>query len=83
MGALEGGAPFCIPSVFSQHAQGRLAQESAQLYYAIMNSLYATGRANISVWSADYTIPNGQPNGLILLKVIIRESGVDTQATAA
>ena len=27
-------------------AQDRLAQESAQLYYAIMNSLLATGRAD-------------------------------------
>ena len=54
-------------------AQVRLAQESAQLYYAIMNSLSATRRAKISVWSADYTIPNGQPDGCMLLKVIIRE----------
>ena len=53
-------------------AQGRLAQDSAQLYYEIMNSLSATGRANISVWSAEYTMPNGQPDGLMLLKVIIR-----------
>ena len=28
-------------------------------------------------------MPNGQPDGLMLLKVIIRESDVDTQATAA
>ena len=27
-------------------------------------------------------MPNGQPYGLMLLKVIIRESDVDTQATA-
>ena len=48
-----------------------------------MNSLSATGRAKISVWSAEYTMPNGQPDELILLKVIIRESNVNTQATAA
>ena len=54
-------------------AQGRMAQELEQLYYAIMNSLSATGRAKISVWSTDYTMPNGQPDELILLKVIIRE----------
>ena len=64
-------------------AQGRLAQESAQIYCAIMNYLSATGRAKISVWSADYSMPNGQPDELILLKVIIRESNVNTQATAA
>ena len=63
--------------------QSRMEQESAQLYYAIMNYLSATGRAKISVWSADYTMPNGQPDGLMLLKVIIGESDVDTQATAA
>ena len=54
-------------------AQGRMAQESAQLYCAIMNSLSATGRDKISVWSTDYTMPNGQPDGIMLLKVIIRE----------
>ena len=64
-------------------AQGRMAQESAQLYYAIMNSLSATGRDKIIVWSTDYTMPNVQPDGLMLLKVIIRESDVDTQATAS
>ena len=48
-----------------------------------MNSLSATGRAKISVWSTDYTMPNGQPDGLMLLKVIIIESDVDTQSTAA
>ena len=47
-----------------------------------MNSLSATGRDKISVWSADYTMPNGQPDGLMLLKVIIRESDVDTQDTS-
>ena len=52
--------------------QGSMSQESAQLYYAIINSLPATGRAKISVWSADYTMPNVQPDGLMLLKVIIR-----------
>ena len=62
-------------------AQGRLAQESAQLYYVIMNSLSATGRAKISVWSADFSLPNGQTDGLLLLKVIIRESDTDTKAT--
>ena len=30
-------------------AQGRMEQELAQLYYAIMNPLSTTGRANISV----------------------------------
>ena len=28
-------------------------------------------------------MPNGQPDGLMLIKFIIRESDVDTQATAA
>ena len=48
-----------------------------------MNSLSDTGRAKIIVWSTDYTMPNGQPDGLMLLNVIIRDSDVDTQATAA
>ena len=33
--------------------QRRMAQKLAQLYYALMNSLSATGRAKISVWSTD------------------------------
>ena len=64
-------------------AQGRMAQELAQLYYAIMNSISATGRAKISVWSTYYTMPNRQLDGIMLLKVIIRESDAETQATAA
>ena len=46
--------------------QVRIAQESAQLYYVIMNSISATGRDKISVWITDYTMPNGQPDGLML-----------------
>ena len=48
-----------------------------------MNYLSATGKAKISGWIIDYTMPNGQPYGLMSLNVIIRESYVDTQATAA
>ena len=53
-------------------AQVRLAQELAELYYPIINSLSATRRAKVSVWSADYTMLNDQPDGFMLLKVIIQ-----------
>lgn len=60
----------------------RLAQESTQLFYCLWNSLSSAGRAKISIWDNDYTV-NGQLAGVPMLKVIIRESDVDTQATTA
>ena len=48
-----------VHSVTYVLAQGRMAQELSQIYYAIMNSLSATGRAKIIVWSNDFTMPNG------------------------
>lgn len=59
----------------------RMAQESAQLYYCLMNSLSPAGRAKISIWASRYTI-SGVTAGVPLLKVIIMESDIDTQATA-
>lgn len=62
--------------------QTRTAQDSTQLFYCLWNSLSSAGRAKISIWDSDYTI-DGQMAGVPMLKVIIRESDIDTQATAA
>ena len=62
--------------------QTRDAQDYTILYYCIMNFLSATGRSKITVCGSEYTI-NGLPVGVLLLKVIIRESYVNTQSTAA
>lgn len=47
-----------------------------------MNSLSLSGRSKVTIWSADYIVA-GQRSGVALLKVIIRESDIDTHATAA
>jgi hypothetical protein len=64
------------------NAADRKAQESFQLYQALMNSLSAAGRAKVTIWATDYTI-NDLPSGVLLLKKIIQVSMIDTNATAA
>ena len=64
------------------HLPTRDAQDSTQLYHCLMASLSSSGRAKISIWNTQYTV-NGYPAGVPLLKVILREADVDTQATAA
>ena len=63
-------------------ARNRQDQDSTILYHAAINSLSTAGRSKISVWEQQYTVA-GMQAGVPLLKVIIRESSVDTQATAA
>jgi hypothetical protein len=58
----------------------RAAQDSYQLYSCLMHSLSTTGRNKIAVWKKDYFIKD-IPSGPALLKVIIRESHIDTRAT--
>jgi hypothetical protein len=58
----------------------RNAQNSMQLYHCLMNSMSKAGKSKITVWKHDYNI-NGLPSGALLLKVIIRESHIDTRAT--
>jgi hypothetical protein len=60
----------------------RAAQDSVMLYQCLMNSLSMEGRSKITAWRKDYTV-HGITSGACLLKVIIRESHVDTHATTA
>ena len=60
--------------------QSHAAQESVQLYHCIMSSLTKEGRAKIMLFSPLYTI-NNIPSGPTLLKVVIRESHIDTNTT--
>ncbi len=62
--------------------QSRAAQDSAMLYHCIVNSLTTDAWARISLHSEDYLV-NNVPDGLCLLRVVIRESHVDTNATTA
>jgi hypothetical protein len=60
--------------------QTRAAQDDAQLYQCLRKSLTKDAETNIVLHEEDYTIGE-RPSGLVLLKVIIREAYVDTNAT--
>ena len=60
----------------------RPAQDTAQLYRCLMASLSKEGKKKILIWENQYTI-NGLGSGNLLLKIIVRESHLDTNATSA
>ena len=67
-------------------AQGRLAQDSKILYDLLWASLSAKGTARIEIWRHQYSFEVGgviRNSGGCLLKVIIRESYLDSNATAS
>jgi len=60
----------------------RARQDSYMLYKCLMASMTVDARRKVSLWSAQYRI--GEANvtsGMALLKVIVRESHLDTNAT--
>ena len=59
----------------------RLAQDTIMLYHCLFNSLSIEGKQKVMPFKADYTI-NDKPSGVLFLKVIVRESSVDSQATS-
>ena len=64
--------------------QTRAAQDSMQLYDYLMSSLTKAGRDKITIWKELYVIGSPSlPSGALLLKLIIRESHIDTHATTA
>ena len=64
------------------HLQTRAAQDSVMIYQCIMNSISKEAKDAITVWSNDYHI-NNIPSGNLLLREVIRESHIDTNATEA
>jgi len=58
----------------------RKSQDSMMLYQCLKESLTDEARATINLHESEYNI-NGKPSGPLLLKVIIRESHNDTNAT--
>ena len=60
----------------------RPAQDTAQLYRCLMASLSKEGKKKILIWESQYTI-DGMGSGNLLLKTIVRESHLDTNATSA
>ena len=59
----------------------REAQDTNLLHECIMNSISREGRAKITIWKNDYMV-NGYPSGNLLLKVLMRECHLDTNATS-
>ena len=62
------------------HGISKAAQDMAHLHLCLMNSLTQAGKDKVRLWS-DQFILNGRESGILLLKVIIRESHLDTNAT--
>ena len=62
------------------HGISRAAQDMAHLHLCLMNSLTQAGKDKVRLWS-DQFILNGRESGILLLKIIIRESHLDTNAT--
>ena len=62
------------------HGISRAAQDTAHLHLCLMNSLTQAGKDKVRLWS-DQFILNRQESGILLLKIIISESHLDTNAT--
>jgi hypothetical protein len=60
----------------------RQAQNSYMLHQCLMNSISKEGKEKILIWEDEYHI-DGYKSGTLLLKVIIRESHIDTNATTS
>ena len=58
----------------------RAVQDNAQLYQCLRKSLTKEAETNIALFQEDYTIGE-RTCGLALLKVIVREAYIDTNAT--
>jgi len=63
------------------NTQTRRAQDSDMLYNCIMDSLSDVGRNKVNLHRTEFII-NNVPCGVCLLKVVIRESAIDSNATA-
>ena len=62
--------------------ESRQAQDSSQMYLCLMSTLTSKGKNQIMLRQRDYTIGD-QASGTCLLKVIIQESYVDSNATVS
>jgi hypothetical protein len=60
----------------------RPAQDDWMLYKCLMNAISKEGKDKITIWKNQYLV-NGYCSGNLLLKIIVRESYLDTNATTA
>ena len=56
------------------------AQDTNMLYHCLINAISKVGRTKVMVWEDQYKI-KGRPSGNLFLKIIIRESHLDSNAT--
>ena len=64
-------------------SDSRQAQDTRMLYGCIMNSLSASGKAKLNINDEQYIIgKKGRRAGVCLLKVLVRESYLDSNATS-
>ena len=62
--------------------EGRLAQDTYMLYKSLMASLTSEAKKKVSIWADQYQLGESKmSSGATLLKIIIRESHLDTNAT--
>ena len=60
----------------------RVAQDSMMLYTCLHASLSRVGRNKVTIYAKEYTIDEFK-DGVLFLKIIIRQSSIDTNATTA
>jgi hypothetical protein len=63
------------------HQSVRAAQDSMMLFSCITNSLTQDARKKLLLYKKEYYVNDRYPSGALLLKVVIRESYIDTNAT--
>ena len=71
---------LCAWETMYIHGISRAAEDTAHLHLCLMNSLTQAGKDKVHLWS-DQFILNGRESGILLLKIIIRESHLDTNTT--
>lgn len=59
----------------------RRCQDNVMLFNCLLNSLSKEGHQKVSVWKDEYYV-NDRCSGPLLLKVILQESHIDTNATS-
>ena len=62
--------------------ESRSAQDTNMLYHCLMNSLSEVGKSKVSMWNSQYKV-NRIPLINLLLKVVIREIHIDTNANTS
>lgn len=60
----------------------RAAQDDRMFYECMMNSITIEGKAKLNMHEGQYKIGEETPSGLCLFKVLVRESYLDSKATA-